>query len=57
MRTALNHQKGSLNSCIGEDMATDQVGSDAQVFSDGVLVLGRRRRLTDPRPLAVDLPH
>lgn len=35
---------------------TDQVGSDAQVFPDGVLVLRRHRGLAEPRPLAVDLP-
>lgn len=37
--------------------ATDQVRSDAQVFSDGVLVLGGRCGLPRPRPLAVDLLH
>lgn len=36
--------------------AADQVGSDAQVFPDGVLVLGWHRGLAEPRPLAVDLP-
>lgn len=36
--------------------AADQVGSDAQVLPDGVLVLGGHRGLAEPRPLAVDLP-
>lgn len=36
---------------------TDQVGSDTQVFSDGVLVLSGCRGLTDSGPLAVNLPH
>lgn len=44
-------------SALEQRQVTDQVGSDTQVFSDGVLVLSRCRRLTDPRPLAVNLPH
>lgn len=36
--------------------AADQVGSDAQVLPDGVLVLGGHRGLAELRPLAVDLP-
>lgn len=48
----------SLNTTRRRGLLTDQVSSDAQVFSDGVLVLGGQRRgLTDPRPLAVNLPH
>lgn len=51
-----------FNSCIEKNtlyqrQATDQVGSDTQVFPDGVLVLCGRTGLTDARPLAVNLPH
>lgn len=43
---------------LSKSQVTDQVGSDTQVFSDGVLVLSRKGRgLTDLRPLAVNLPH
>lgn len=34
-----------------------QVGSNTQVFPDGVVVLRRYRGLPDPRPLAVNLSH
>lgn len=34
-----------------------QVGSNTQVLPDGVLILGKYRRLPDPCPLTVHLPH
>lgn len=40
------------------ESVTDQVGSDAQVLSDGVLVLSEQgRRLADARPPRVDFFH